>query len=99
MHVLKLVSFVLLTLLVMRLVSWAILWLLTRLFHHNSVGIRLTANLLALCAFVALLVFDRMPGEILDPQAFVFGLIVFALFFTADRKWLPRLLFSRHARP
>jgi len=95
MHTFKVVSLVLVTLLVLRLGSWALLWLLSRLFHRHSVVLRLAANLLGLAAFVAFLVIDRLPGEILDLQAFVFGLVVFALFFAADCKWLPRIISGR----
>jgi hypothetical protein len=95
MHLLKIIFRVVVTLAAMRLVSWCFLWLLGWASKSDSLYLRLASNSMALFAFAAFLVVDRMPGELLDTQALAFGAIVFASFFGIDARWLPPCLLSR----
>jgi hypothetical protein len=97
MHSLKILLLLLLTLTTMRLVSWCCLALLRRVLKQDSASLRLGANVLALCAFAAILRLDAVPGEILDLRALAFGVIVFAVFFAVDLRWVPGFL-SRGTR-
>ena len=92
MHLLKLIFLIVLTIAIMRLVSWSLLWLLGWVLKRNSFYLPLAANVMALCAFVAFLRVDSVTGELLDLQALAFGVIVFTMFFLLDVKWLPRFL-------
>lgn len=85
----KIVLLLLLTLLVMRLVSWAAGWVISRLFHRYGRGARLGANLAGLGLFIGLLIIDRMPGEFFDTSAFIFGIVVFTAWAALDLKWWP----------
>lgn len=89
MHLAKVILLLLLTLLVMRLVSWAAGWVISRLFHRDGRGARLGANLAGLGLFTGLLIIDRMPGEIFDSSAFIFGIVVFTSWAALDLKWWP----------
>ena len=99
MHLLKIIFLVAVTLAAMRLVSWFFLWLLGWASKWDSLYLRLASNFMALFAFAAFLVADRMPGELLDTQALAFGAIVFATFFGIDAWWLPRWLLTRIQAP
>jgi hypothetical protein len=99
-HQLKLTLLVVLTLAALRLVSWAFLWLVSRVMKSDSTSVRLASNALGLLAFASFLVVDSVPGELLDAQALAFGVVVFGLFFAVDSRWLPRRLATRiHERP
>ena len=95
MHLLKVISLVVLTVAIMRFVSWAFLWMLGRGLKRDSVYVRLGANLLGLCAFAVFLIVDKIPGEFIDLQALAFGVIIFCIFFVLDAKCLPRFLSRR----
>lgn len=95
MHLVKVALLVVLTLAVMRLVSWAFLWLLGGIARSDSVSLRAAANALALVAFAAFLVADSVPGELLDTRALAFGAVVYGVFFAVDVRWLPRWLVGR----
>jgi len=97
MHTLKILLLLLLTLAAMRVASWLCLWLLRRVLKRDDAWLPLGANLLALCAFAALLRLDAVPGELLDLRALAFGVIVFAVFFAIDLRWVPGIL-SRGTR-
>ena len=97
MHALKILVLLLLTLAAMRVASWLCLWLLRRVLKQDAAWLPLGANLLALCAFAALLRLDAVPGELLDLRALAFGVVVFAVFFAIDRRWVPGIL-SRGTR-
>lgn len=92
MHSLKILLLVLLTLATMRLASWFCLLLLRWVLKQDSAYLRLGSNVLALCAFAALLLLDAVPGELLDLRALAFGVIVFAVFFALDLRWVPGFL-------
>jgi hypothetical protein len=95
MHQLKLTLLVVLTLASLRMVSWAFLWLLSRVVKSDSTSLRLASNALGLLAFASFLVVDSVPGELLDTQALAFGVVVFGIFFAVDSRWLPRPLATR----
>ena len=97
MHSLKILLLLLLTLATLRSASWACLWLLRRVLKRDSAYLRLGSNVLALCAFAAFLLLDAVPGEFLDIQALAFGVIVYAVFFAIDLRWVPGFL-SRGTR-
>ena len=97
MHALKILLLLLLTLAAMRVASWLCLWLLRRVLKRDAAWLALGANLLALCAFAVLLRLDAVPGELLDLRALAFGVIVFAVFFAIDLRWMPGIL-SRGTR-
>jgi hypothetical protein len=59
---------------------------------RDAAWLPLGSNLLALCAFAALLRLDAVPGELLDLRALAFGVVVFAVFFAIDRRWVPGVL-------
>jgi hypothetical protein len=44
---------------------------------------------LALLLFLGFLYWDRMPGEVLDFSAAMFGVAVYTVFGLVDRVWLP----------
>jgi hypothetical protein len=80
---------VLLLLGVLRLTSWGIGWLLSRLLKRTTLAVRLGANLAAFAAFAGYLMFTGLPGESLDFEALAFGAVVYALCFVIDLKWCP----------
>jgi hypothetical protein len=92
MHVLKVALLIVVTIAIMRVASWSILFLIGWIWRRDSVHLRLASNVLALCAFAAYLVADHMPGEFIDRQALTFGAIVFGSCFAIDAVWLPALL-------
>jgi hypothetical protein len=98
MHVVKVALLIVLTLAAMRLMSWSCLWMLGCLPRSDSLYARLASNVLAFCGFAGFLVVDRMPGELLDIQALIFGVVVFTTFFVVDTRWLPRSLAARIQR-
>jgi hypothetical protein len=95
MHLLRIILLVGLTLAAMRLMSWSFLWLLGWVSRRDSVYLRLASNVMALLAYAAFLAVDSVPGELLDTQALVFGVIVFGIFFCVDARWLPRCVLTR----
>jgi MFS superfamily sulfate permease-like transporter len=76
----KLSLLLLLTLGVMRLCSWSLKWLLTKLLPHHKKLAAVLANGACFIAFVSWLYFDLLPGEPIDIAAVLFGLLVFGLF-------------------
>jgi hypothetical protein len=97
MHQLKIALLLVLTVAAMRLLSWALLWLMGWAFRSESIRLRLVSNAIALSAFSAYLVVDRVPGEPVDAAALAFGCVVFCTFFAVDARWLPRPLLT-HVR-
>lgn len=89
MHALKLVGLVLLTLAAMRLVSWGVGWCLGRMLRRHTVPVRVGANVGALGIFAGFLVLNRVPDELLDLEALVFGVIVYGVYTGIDLKWWP----------
>jgi hypothetical protein len=79
--------------------SWALLWLMGWAFKSESIELRVASNAVALSAFSAYLVVDRVPGEPVDAAALAFGGVVFCVFFAVDARWLPRRLLTRIRGP
>jgi hypothetical protein len=89
-HTARVVALLFLTLLAMRLVSWALARVTRRV---SSLGPRpgvVTANVVALGAFVAWLYLDLERGEPMDWAAVLFGAAVFGLFLAVDLLLLRR---------
>ncbi len=88
-HALKVVVLLLLTLAVMRAVSWLLGWGIFRVRKRTGPRALLAANLLALAAFAGFLAWNAIPGELMDYAALAFGGVVYAVFFLIDLKWRP----------
>ena len=88
MHTLKVVALLLLTLLVMRCVSWALGWGLSRAGANPRTS-ALLANVSALAIFAGFIAWNLMPGEPFDYAAFTFGVVVYAVWLLVDLKWRP----------
>ena len=90
MHTLKVIALLLFTLGIMRVVSWAVGWGLSRWWRGGETGLAaIVSNGLALCLFLGYLVWDRLPGETLDPAAAVFGVGVYGVYALIDWRWRP----------
>ena len=89
MRALKVAALLVLVLAAMRATSWILQWMLSRLARiPGSVDI-VSGNLAAFALFSGFLWWNRVPGEPMDLDAVLFGLIVFGLFGTADFFWTP----------
>jgi len=84
LHWFKILCLVLLTLLLMRLVSWVPLALFRRHLRWNGWKPALVSNIIGLAAFLVFLRAQAVPGELVDPAAAVFGVVVYTGFLLAD---------------
>ena len=84
MRWLKIVALLLFTLAVMRASSWALDWVLARVFGANARLAAIASNAAACAAFILLLYLNRLPGEPMDFAAAVFGIAVFGLYTVWD---------------
>ena len=89
MRALKVALLLVLVLAAMRATSWILQWLLSRLARIPVRGAIVAGNLAAFALFSGLLWWDRVPGEPMDLNAVLFGLVVFGLFGAADVFWTP----------
>jgi hypothetical protein len=89
MHALKVGVLLVVTLGAMRGASWLVGWLLARAARRTTPLPLGAANLACLAVFVALLWWNLVPGEPLDPVAFAFGAVVFGLCLAVDLRWRP----------
>jgi hypothetical protein len=87
MHAAKVVLLLLLTLGVMRVVSWSLGWLIGHLAGMKRLWIALLSNGVALMAFAGVLMTQRIPGEMIDASALALGVIVFATYALIDIRW------------
>lgn len=87
MHAAWVTVLLLLTLAVMRVVSWSLGWLLARIAGTKRLWIALVSNGLAFMAFAGVLVTQRIPGELIDASALTFGVIVFTTYALIDIRW------------
>ncbi len=87
MHAAKVILLLLLTLAVMRVASWSLGWLLKHLTKTRRLWIAVISNALALGVFACLLVTQRVPGELIDPSALTFGILVFTVYALIDVRW------------
>ena len=89
MRALQVAVLLVLVLAAMRASSWALQWLLSRLARIPARVAIVSGNLAAFALFSGFLWWDRVPGEPMDLDAVLFGLIVFGLFGVADFFWTP----------
>lgn len=99
MHLAKLLVLLLGTLVVMRACSWFFLWLMARLAKAMPLWHRVVSNAFALFLYLGILILDRLPGELMDARAAVFGLAVYAVFALCDLKWLPSFVATAGRTP
>ena len=85
----KVAVLLVLVLLAMRVTSWALQWILLRLPGVRGRVAVAAGNLAAFALFSALVWRTLAPGEPMDTDALLFGLVVFGLCATADLFWTP----------
>ncbi len=86
---LKISILLLLTLTVMRIGSWAVGWMLVRLFGPSGRTVAVVSNLAGFAGFVLFLYLNLLPQEPIDIAAMLFGLVVFAIYTGTDFYWRP----------
>ena len=89
MRALKIAVLLVLVLAAMRATSWLLPWVLSRPARVPGRVAMVSGNLAAFALFSAFLWWDRVPGEPMDLDAVLFGLVVFGLFGAADFFWTP----------
>ncbi len=89
MHWLKIALVLELALAAMRLCSWAVGWVLSRVARARPGISAALSNAAGFFIFVLLLWRDLQPGEPADVSAIVFGLAVFAAYAGIDLRWTP----------
>jgi hypothetical protein len=89
MHTAKVTLELLLTLAVMRLLSWGLGWVLSRVLRKGPFRVSLIANAAALAIFAGFIAWDLAPGEPFDYEAVTFGAVVYLLCLVSDLKWRP----------
>jgi hypothetical protein len=89
MHTVKVALELLLTLAVMRFLSWGLGWALFRVVRKGPFRVSLIANAAALAIFAGFIVWNLAPGEPLDYEAVTFGAVVYLLCLVSDLKWRP----------
>jgi hypothetical protein len=89
MKTLKVAALLLLVLVTMRAVSWILQWALLRLARIGGGAGVVAGNLAAFALFSALVWWNLVPGEPMDLEAVLFGLVVFGLCGAADLLWTP----------
>ena len=87
MHPARVTVLLLLTLGVMRVVSWSLGWLLKRFAGTKRLWIAVISNAAALMVFAGFLIAQGMPGELIDVSALAFGVIVFTTYALIDIRW------------
>ena len=89
MKTLKVAALVLLVLVTMRAVSWILQWMLLRLARTGGGAGVVAGNLAAFALFASFVWWNLVPGEPMDLEAVLFGLVVFGLCAAADLRWSP----------
>ena len=89
MHTIKIAFELLLTLAVMRVLSWGLGWLLFRVAKAGPFVGSLIANAASLAIFMGFIVWNLAPGEPFDYEASAFGVVVYLLCLLSDLKWRP----------
>lgn len=87
MHVAKVILLLLLTLAVMRSASWSMGWLLKHHTETKRLWIAVISNTAGLIGFAGFLVTQRIPGELIDVSALLFGVVVFTTYSLIDLRW------------
>lgn len=78
-----------LTLAAMRLCSWSLKLVLTKLMPGRRKLNAVLANGACLVAFISWLYYDLLPGEPIDLAAVIFGVVVFGIFGYWDARTRP----------
>jgi hypothetical protein len=89
MHEMKICALLLLTLGVMRVVSWAVAWMMAQMSPVRIRPIVIASNVAGFGLFALLLWWNSMPGEGLDIPALLFALVVFGIYGISDMYWRP----------
>lgn len=89
MHTVKVALELLLTLAVMRLLSWGLGWVLFRVVRKGPLRVSLIANAAAFAIFAGFIAWNLAPGEPFDYEAVTFGAVVYLLCLLSDLKWRP----------
>ncbi len=93
MRWLKIGALLVITLAVMRAISWALGWAMIRLVGADARIAAVVSNTVACTAFVLLLYFSLLPGEPMDFAAAAFGVVVFGIYTAWDlfrSPWRPK---------
>ena len=89
MKALKVAALLVLVLVTMRAFSWILQWILSRLARvRGGVGV-VAGNVAGFALFSAFVWWNLAPGEPMDLEAVLFGLVVFGLYGGADFFWSP----------
>jgi hypothetical protein len=88
-HWTKVIFILLLTLLIMRLLSWTPIWIMGKVASLTRWKSILLFNGVALSFFVLFLKWQTMPGEPFDTAALFFGIVIYGVFTMVDLYWLP----------
>jgi hypothetical protein len=86
---LKIAGWLVLTLVAMRLVSWALAWIASRLLRFDVRLAAILANLTGFLLYVLGLRHQLEPGEPIDRAAVVFGAAVCLVYLVFDFSWVP----------
>ena len=86
---LTITGWLVLTLVAMRLVSWALGWIASRLLRCDVRLAAMLANLTGFLLFALVLHHQLEPGEPLDRAAVVFGAAVYLVYLVFDFSWVP----------
>jgi len=86
----KIITLILLTLLIMRLVSWGFAWALRRAFRLSPRAVAIASNAISFGIFALWLFLELEIGEPLDWEAILFGAVVFGIFLSFDLLWIRR---------
>jgi len=89
MHAIKVAVLFLAVLIVLRLASWGVNWLIFLVRRRTTFITSAISNAVALGAFIGLLIWNLMPGESFDVWETVFGVIVFGIYLAMDSFWYP----------
>lgn len=86
---LKIAEWLVFTLIAMRLVSWALCWIVIKLLRLDVRMAAILANLTAFVLYLLLLHRQLEPGEPIDGAAVMFGAGVFFVYLGIDFFWVP----------
>jgi len=86
---LKITGLLVLMLVAMRLLSWALCWLLIKLLRYEARMAAIVSNLVAFLLFVLLLYRQLGPNESIDKTTVLFGAAVYLVYLASDFFWLP----------
>jgi len=99
MHTVKVILLLLAVLAAMRATSWFLTWAIRKLVRRDHWLNYLAANVLGFLGFLALLEYNRFPGEPVDTQGVAFGAVVFGLCLLLDLAWRRWVTSQRAPQP